>query len=108
MMSLMITENGVTFKELEKNIYAWTCEIGRQFTQEFLERYDRMLMEGRDKKKYRNKGTRRTTVKTVYSEVSYQRAVYEVTEEDGIRRFVYLLDETMELSRVGLISTNMA
>ena len=50
MMSLMIMENGVTFKELEKNIYAWICEIGRQFTQEFLERYDRLLMESRDKK----------------------------------------------------------
>ena len=54
MMKSMIMENGVTFKELEKNIYAWICEIGRQFTQEFLERYDRLLMESRDKKKYRN------------------------------------------------------
>ena len=107
-MSLMIMENGVTFKELEKKIYAWICQIGREFTKEFLERYDRMLMESRDKKKYRNKGTRRTTVKTVYGEVTYQRTVYEVMEEDGTRRFVYLLDETLELTNVGLISTNMA
>ena len=108
MMSLMIMENGVTFKELEKKIYAWICQIGREFTKEFLERYDRMLMESRDKKKYRNKGTRQTTVKTVYGEVTYQRTVYEVMEEDGTRRFVYLLDETLELTNVGLISTNMA
>ena len=108
MMNSMIKENGVTFKELEKNIYAWVCQIGREFTKEFLERYDRMLMEDRDKKKYRNKGTRQTTVKTVYGEVTYQRTVYEVTEEDGTRRFVYLLDEALELDHVGLISTNMA
>ena len=108
MMKSMIMENGVTFKELEKNIYAWICEIGRQFTQEFLERYDRLLMESRDKKKYRNKGLRQTTVKTVYVEVTYQRAVYEVIEEDGTRHFVYLLDETLDLANVGLISTNMA
>ncbi len=44
MMNSMIKENGVTFKELEKNIYAWVCQIGREFTKEFLERYDRMLM----------------------------------------------------------------
>ena len=44
MMKSMIMENGVTFKELEKNIYAWICEIGRQFTQEFLERYDRLRL----------------------------------------------------------------
>ena len=73
MMNSMIKENGVTFKELEKNIYAWVCQIGREFTKEFLERYDRMLMEDRDKKKYRNKGARQTTVKTVYGEVTYQR-----------------------------------
>ena len=108
MMKSMIMENGVTFKELEKNIYAWICEIGRQFTQEFLERYDRLLMESRDKKKYRNKGLRQTTAKTVYGEVTYQRAVYEVIEEDGTRHFVYLLDETLDLANVGLISTNMA
>lgn len=75
MISSMIKENGVTFKELEKNIYAWVCQIGREFTKEFLERYDRMLMEERDKKKYRNKGARKTTVKTVYGEVTYQRMV---------------------------------
>ena len=79
MMNSMIKENGVTFKELEKNIYAWVCQIGREFTKEFLERYDRMLMEDRDKKKYRNKGARQTTVKTVYGEVTYQRMVYEVS-----------------------------
>ena len=84
MMNSMIKENGVIFKELEKNIYAWVCQIGREFTKEFLERYDRMLMEDRDKKKYRNKGARQTTVKTVYGEVTYQRMVYEVIEEDGL------------------------
>lgn len=76
MMKSMIAENGVTFKELEKNIYSWVCEIGRQFTTEFLERYDRMLMEERDKGRYRHKGQRRTTIKTVYGEVGYQRAVF--------------------------------
>ena len=107
-MSSMIKENGVTFKELEKNIFAWVCQIGREFTKEFLERYDRMLMEERDKKKYRNKGARKTTVKTVYGEGTYQRIVYEVLEENETKRFVYLLDETLELDHVGLISTNMA
>lgn len=107
-MESMITENGVTFKELEKNIYSWVCEMGRQFTSEFLERYDRMLAQGRDRKKYRHKGLRRTTIKTVYGEVTYRRAVYEVTQEDGIKRYVYLLDETLQADNVGLISTNMA
>ena len=108
MMKSMIAENGVTFKELEKNIYSWVCEIGRQFTAEFMERYDRKLMKERDKHRYRHKGLRQTTIKTVYGEVTYQRAVYEVQEEDGFRHYVYLLDETLELDNIGLISTNMA
>ena len=107
-MKSIITENGVTFKELEKNIFSWICEIGRQFTGEFLERYDQKLMRERDKRKYRHKGIRQTTVKTVYGEVTYSRVVYEVTEEDGTRRFVYLLDETLQLENVGLVSANMA
>ena len=107
-MKSMITENGVTFKELEKNIFSWICQIGREFTKEFLEQYDRMLMEERDRTRYRHKGPRRTTIKTVYGEVTYNRVIYEVTEEDGFRHFVYLLDEMLELENVGLISTNMA
>ena len=107
-MESMITENGVTFKELEKNIYAWVCQLGQQFTKEFLERYDQMLMQEREKEKYRHKGVRQTTVKTVYGEVTYSRVVYEVTEEDGFRHYVYLLDETLQLDNIGLISTNMA
>ena len=51
MMNSMIKENGVTFKQLEKNIYAWVCQIGREFPKEFLERYDRMLMEDRGGRK---------------------------------------------------------
>lgn len=107
-MGLMIAENGATFKGLEKKIYSWICQIGKQFTSEFLERYDRMLMENRDRKKYRHKGLGRTTIKTVYGEVTYHRAVYEATEEDGFRYYAYLLDETLQLDNVGLISTNMA
>ena len=38
MMNSMIKENGVTFKELEKNIFSWVCQIGQPFTKEFLER----------------------------------------------------------------------
>ena len=108
MMGTMIKEKGITFKQLEKNIFAWVCRIGQEFTKEFLERYDQQMMKQRDKSYYRHKGLRQTTIKTVYGEVTYQRAIYEAPNEDGTKRFVYLLDETLELDNVGLISTNMA
>ena len=81
MMNSMIKENGVTFKKLEKNIFLWVCQIGQQFTQEFLERYDQMLMKERDKSKYRHKGLCQTIVNTVYGEVTYRRAIYEVIQD---------------------------
>ena len=100
MKKSMIAEKGDTIKELEKNIYKWVCQIGQEFTKEFRERYDRMLMKQRDKCYYRHKGLRQTTIKTVYGEVTYQRAIYEASNEDGTKRFVYLLDETLELDNV--------
>lgn len=108
MMDTMIKENGITFKELEKNIFKSICEAGRRCTAELLEQYDRKLMKDRDKTMYRHKGLRETTVKTVYGEVAYRRAIYEKVKEDGSRSFVYLLDETLELKNIGLISTNLA
>lgn len=46
-------------------------------------------------------------MKTVYGEVTYQKIGYEVTGEDGIRRFLYLLVETLDLDHIGLILTNL-
>ncbi len=67
-----------------------------------------MLMKERDRNKYRHKGARSTTIKTVYGKVEYRRNVYEVKEDDGLKHFVFLLDETLELDHIGFISTNMA
>ncbi len=107
-MDTMIKENGVTFKELEKNIFQMICEMGQNFTKELLEKYDCYLRDNRDKSVYRHKGLKRTTIKTVYGEVVYSRAIYEVTDDGGTKRYVYLLDETLELENVGLISANLA
>lgn len=73
-----------------------------------LENYDEELAEGRDKEKYRDKGKRATTIKTVYGEVSYARRVYQTKLEDGRKACVYLLDEAMHMDKIGLISTNLA
>lgn len=107
-MNTIIKENAITFKELEQKIFKDICKIGQECTREFLEQYDQMLMKSRDRAKYRNKGYRKTVIKTVYGEVEYHRAVYEVMEEDGLKHYVFLLDETLELDRTGFISTNMA
>lgn len=45
--------------------------------------------------------------KLVHGEVTYRGPVYEMYEEDGIRGFVYLLDEILELFKTELISMSM-
>lgn len=107
-MDIMINDNALSFKDLEKKIYTWGCQICQEFTREFLERYDQLLMEQRDKKQYRNKGHRQTTIKTIFGEVTYQRTVYESINSNGEKYYVYLLDEHLELDSIGLVSTNMA
>ena len=107
-MEFIIDDKPFSFKELEQGIFKNLCFAARRDTKDFLERYDEYLMKNRDKKAYRNKGLKRTTIKTVYGEVEYSRRVYEVIRDSGKREYIFLLDETLDISGVGLISQNMA
>lgn len=108
MMKSIVEEKLVSFKTLEQKIFSYVCELGREITTIMLEAYDKELADGRDKKDYRDKGTRTTTIKTVYGEVTYGRRVYRTKLEDGKKAYVYLLDEAMQMDKIGLISTNLA
>ena len=107
-MNTILADNLVSFKELEQKIFAFVCELGREITQIMLESYDKELAEGRDKKIYRNKGTRNTSIKTIYGEVSYSRRVYQTKNEEGQVEYIYLLDQALQMDTIGLISTNLA
>ena len=71
-----------------------------------LESYDKKLMNSRDTTKYRHKGLRETSVNTVMGEVRYKRAMYEIQEDDVTNR-VYLLDEVLNISAEGKVSSNL-
>ena len=107
-MNLIVKESQVSFKALEQKIFDYVCELGREITKIMLESYDKELAEGRDKKHYRCKGKRKTTIKTVYGEVEYSRCVYRTRTEDGQSAHVFLLDQAMGMDKIGLISTNLA
>ena len=66
------------------------------------------ICESIDSTQYRDKGKRRTCIKTVYGSVEYQRKVYKTSLEDGKTAYVYLLDKAMQMDKIGLISTNLA
>lgn len=106
MFEEIVTKEGIKFNSLEKKIYKNVCNLGCLILKLILESYDKELMKARDKKKYRHKGLRQNTIKTVMGEVEYKRAIYEIQEE-GIKKTVYLLDEVLHINTDGKISENL-
>lgn len=107
MFEQIIASNEIKFNELEKKIFKFVCFFGCLIIKLLLESYDKKLMNSRDKKKYRHKGLRETSVNTVMGDVRYKRAMYEISEE-GVRKTVYLLDEVLNISTEGKVSSNLA
>lgn len=87
-------------------MYKKKCHEGQEETKTLLEQYDKYLFDNRDTKKFRDKGTRKTVIKTVYGEVEYSRHVYQITDENGVRHCIFLLDEILQMERVGKFSEN--
>ena len=107
-MSTIVEENLISFKELEQKVFQYVCKLGCEITRTILESYDKELAASRDTRKYRDKGGRKTSIKTVYGEVEYCRRVYQTNLDDGKKAHVYLLDKAMQMDKIGLISTNLA
>lgn len=107
-MKSIVDEKLISFKELEQKVFKYVCGLGCEITKIMLESYDDELAAARDTRQYRDKGGRKTSIKTVYGDVEYCRRVYQTTLDDGGRAFVFLLDEAMQMDKIGLISTNLA
>lgn len=105
---MSILENNAKFNNLEREIFKKCCQKGCELLSRMLEEWDVQLMLERDRTGYRHKGKRKTVIKTIMGEVSYERAVYERKNEDGLKSFVYLLDEALGLDRTGFISGMLA
>lgn len=104
----ILNKDKITFKSLEQTIFDAACQAAREATIEFLSAMDEQIHENRDKKAYRDKGLRKTTIKTIYGEVEYLRHVYLTKTEDGKTASVFLLDKELGMDTIGLISTNLA
>ena len=108
MSSIIVNEKKLSFNSLEKEIYKKACEMACNALSNILEDQDKKLANERDKSKYRHKGRRKTTLKTLMGEVSFGRNVYEHIDVEGRKSFVYLLDQHLGFDTIGLISTNLA
>lgn len=97
-------ENTQAFAEMEHKIYEAACKAARVVTKQLLEKTDSELARNRDKKQLRDKGRRKTTVKTIYGEVEYKRHMYKNIQTGNT---VYLVDEDLLIKKTGLLSENL-
>ena len=84
MFKEIVANDEVKFNDLEKKIFKFVCNFGCLILRLILEAYDRKLMNARDTKKYRYKGLRKNTIKTIMGEVEYRRVMYEI--EENVRK----------------------
>ncbi len=76
MMKTILSEKGLDFNALEKEIFKIGCEFAAGLMSQVLDIMDACLKNERDKKQYRHKGKRWTSLKTLMGEVPYGRTVY--------------------------------
>mgnify|MGYP001810643287 CR=1 FL=1 len=100
---MSVTENdaSIKFSELERTIFNFAHEMARTLLAETLEELSYKLHMQLDSARYENKGTRETSVHTLFGTVTYKRHVYydhEIQGEDGKSKCVYPLDETLEMT----------
>ena len=107
-MKQIVSDNEINFNDLEKEIYEIACKNARNLMTEILESMDETLQLNRDKKVYRHKGKRKTTIKTIMGEVEFKRTIYETTNDLDEKAYLYLLDQAIGLETFGKISTNLA
>ena len=107
-METMLSEKGMNFNALEKEIFKIGCEFAAGLMSQVLDIMDARLKNERDKKQYRHKGKRWTSLKTLMGEVPYGRTVYETKLENGETACVYLLDEALRLDTFGKVTSNLA
>lgn len=106
-MNTIVDKDALTFKDIEREIFKYVCQIAVDITRELLTAYDRKLMEERDRARYRHKGYKDDHIRCVYGDVAYERVVYETCSEEGKKEYIYLLDEALRMDTVGKMSLNL-
>ena len=95
------------FNDLEREIFDIALGVGRQLMQQILEKLDDEILADRDVTRYRNKGYQQTCIKTKLGAVEYKRRVYVDKAAPESARCVHLLDEALDMDKVGLVSAEM-
>ena len=99
----MLSNEKINFKSLEENIFKEMMKLGREIIQEELRMLDKLILDYRDKEIFVPKDFQPTTIKTKLGEIPIARRRYKMVI-NGESKWVYLLDELLEINDFGLYS----
>jgi hypothetical protein len=102
-----LTDSVVEFKDFEQWCYDMGLAFARMLMSIGLTTLDNQILNTRDKKKFRSKGFRTLTIKTLMGEVEIRRRLYRYVTEDGETAHIHLLDQAIGLDTVGKVSINL-
>ena len=102
----MITNEKINFNSLEEKTYKKMMELGRSIIQEDLRMLDKLIKDCRDKEIFECKDMQPTTLKTKLGEIPITRRRYKMVI-DGKAKWIYLLDEFLQINEFGLYSQSI-
>ncbi len=96
----------MNFNTLEENTYKKMMELGRNLIKDDLKLIDNLIKQYRDKETFKIKDIQKTTIKTKLGEIEFFRTRYEMKIND-VKKYVYLLDELLEINGIGQYSQSV-
>lgn len=102
----IVSNEKMNFNSLEENIYKKMMKLGRKLIQDELRMIDELIKDYRDKEIFEVKDMQATTIKTKLGEIPIARRRYKMVI-NGITKYVYLLDELLELNEFGEYSQSV-
>ena len=102
----IVSNEKVNFNSLEQNIYKKMMELGRKLIQDELRMIDQLIKDHRDTELFKPKDFQPTTIKSRLGEIPIARRRYEMVI-NGTTKYIYLLDELLEINEFGEYSQSV-
>ena len=102
----IVSNEKVNFNSLEQNIYKKMMELGRKLIQDELRMIDKLIKDYRDTELFKPKDFQPTTIKSRLGEIPIARRRYKIVI-NGTIKYVYLLDELLEINEFGEYSQSV-
>ena len=102
----IISNNKINFNDLEEKTFKDVMKLGRIVIQNELRMLDDTIKKYRDKNVFEVKDFQTTTIKTRLGEIEISRRRYKMKVNETIK-YVYLLDELMQMNESGQYSQSI-